>query len=178
MEVPEHLDAETIYALLDERLDAVRARQVESHLWRCERCRRLREECGALRNALAWYAADPPAAPEGYWEEFWRRYPLASLTTPQPANPEPAAGRASVRRFRPAMVAPALGLAAAVVLIIGFWRIDGQPADEPPALVFSPAVVQADWADDYEFFQQVTVAVGSVDPMSKGVVLASLAQAP
>ncbi|HUP02012.1 MAG TPA: zf-HC2 domain-containing protein [Gemmatimonadota bacterium] len=185
----EHLAAETIYALLDDRLDAVRARQVESHLWRCEPCRALREECGALRNALAWYAAEPPGPPEGYWKEFWRRSPLAVRTagTLRMAGTRTAGtSRPGFRRVAIAL-APALAVAASLLLLVGLWRTGSERPErsvgpegisEPSPSIVSPVLGQAEWADDYDFFEQVTIAVGSVDPMSKGVVLASLAQAP
>jgi hypothetical protein len=35
-----------------------------------------------------------------------------------------------------------------------------------------------DLVRDYEFFERVTVAVGSMDPMSKGIILAGLGEAP
>jgi hypothetical protein len=68
-------------------------------------------------------------------------------------------------------------MAASIVLLIGvWWSSRSEPVEsEPPA----PTVAfDSGWEDDYEFFERATVAVGSVDPLSKGVILASLAEAP
>ncbi|CAN5223656.1 hypothetical protein BH18GEM1_BH18GEM1_00480 [soil metagenome] len=171
--MPEHVDAETVYALLDGRLDTVRSRQVETHLWRCEACRRLRAECGALRTSLLWYGAEPPSPPDGYWNEFWRRVSLDREPDTRPA----VAPQATARRL-----APLLAAAASVVLIVGgVWAIRAGTAMAPtPAPAQAPAssAAQAEWADDYELFERTSIAIGGVDPMSKGVVLASLAEAP
>ena len=60
-----------------------------------------------------------------------------------------------------------------------WWTSRGPVEEAPlPVTALAPAPTSSDWAADYEFFEQVTVAVGSVDPMSKGVVLASLAEEP
>ncbi len=60
-----HLDPEAIYDLLDGRLEPAAERAAEAHLWRCDDCRTLREECTALQSSLRWYAADRPATPSG-----------------------------------------------------------------------------------------------------------------
>lgn len=172
MHMAGHIHVRTIHALLDGRLDAPQARRVESHLWRCGECRALREEYAALQTALRWYGADPPVPPEGYWEGFWRRWPLEGRVSA--LDEPPVAKRASVAR----RIAPAVALAASVTLIAGVWWTNRGPVDETPLPVRAPTAVSSDWAADYEFFEQVTVAVGSVDPMSKGIVLASLAEAP
>jgi hypothetical protein len=39
------------------------------------------------------------------------------------------------------------------------------------------AVAVSDWGADYARYEQMAIAVG-VDPVSKGIVLASLAEAP
>ncbi|HET9480406.1 MAG TPA: zf-HC2 domain-containing protein, partial [Candidatus Polarisedimenticolia bacterium] len=67
-----HLDTQAIYALLDGRLEPGAEQVAEAHIWRCDGCRALREECAALLSSLRWYAADPPGPPDGYWDEFWR----------------------------------------------------------------------------------------------------------
>ena len=40
------------------------------------------------------------------------------------------------------------------------------------------AMANAGWADDYARFERMSVAVGGIDPVSKGIVLASLAEQP
>lgn len=152
-----HLDAEAVYALLDGRLSEHAERAAEAHLWRCDPCRLLREECAAMLSSLRWYGADPPAPPEGYWEEFWTGFALAP--------------RRRVRRLLPAL---ALAASIAVLLLI-------QPRPEPApedrlALATTPAP-GPEWSSEYRLFEQATVAIGSVDPVSKGIVLASLAEA-
>ncbi len=162
MSKTEHLDHETLYELLDGRLDPVRARRAEVHLWRCEACRMQHEECGALLSSLRWYGADPPRPPIGYWDSFWARWPIVTGAVPS-------------RTTR--WMAPVLGMAASIVLLIGVWwgtRTEPINSESPvPTVAFDSR-----WEDDYEFFERATVAVGSVDPLSKGVVLASLAEAP
>jgi hypothetical protein len=39
-------------------------------------------------------------------------------------------------------------------------------------------MASAGWADDYARFERMSVAVGGIDPVSKGVALASLAERP
>jgi hypothetical protein len=39
-------------------------------------------------------------------------------------------------------------------------------------------MASAGWADDYARFEQMSIAVGGIDPVSKGVVLASLVEEP
>jgi hypothetical protein len=74
-------------------------------------------------------------------------------------------------------MAPAVGMAASIVLLIGVWwgaRNELTNSQSPvPTVAFDSG-----WEDDYEFFERATIAVGSVDPLSKGVILASLAEAP
>lgn len=152
-----HLDAEAVYALLDGRLDVVAERTAEAHLWRCGRCRILREECAALLSSLRWYAADPPAPPEGYWDEFWRRLPLT---------------RGRRRRF-----APALALAASIAMLLAIEPGAGPgPEDSTPIALTGAAAPGPEWASDYRLFEQATVAIGSADPLSKGIILASLVE--
>lgn len=161
MSQTQHLDQEMLYELLDGRLDPVRAQRAEVHLWRCEACRIQHEECAALLSSLRWYGADPPRPPIGYWNSFWARWPIVTRAAPRAMH----------------WMAPALGMAASIVLLIGvWWGARSEPVEsEPP----TPAVAfDSGWEDDYEFFERATVAVGSVDPLSKGVILASLAEAP
>jgi hypothetical protein len=155
-----HLDAEAIYALLDGRLEPRVGRAAEAHLWRCDRCRALHEDCAALMGSLRWYAADPPAPPPGYWDEFWCELRLKP-------------------RRRGRRVVPALALAASIALLMLV-----QPRDEPrpaglaaadPAPV-EPVEPSPRWNSEYRLFEQATVAIGSADPLSKGIVLASLAE--
>ena len=158
MSQPErHLDVEAVYALLDGRLSEPVERAAEAHLWRCDRCRLLREECSALLSSLRWYAADPPAPPEGYWDEFWTGLRL----TP----------RARVRRLF-----PALALAASIALLLLIQPGPETAPDESPPVAAAP-VPGPEWASEYRLFEQATVAIGSVDPVSKGIILASLAEA-
>lgn len=153
-----HLDAETIYDLLDGRLDLPVEQAAEAHLWRCDPCRTLREECAALLSSLRWYAADPPAPPEGYWDELWRKLSLSPR-------------RRARRRL------PALALAASIAILLAI-QPQGEPAPGPPVAVASsePVAPGPRWASEYRRFEQATVAVGSVDPLSKGIVLASFAE--
>ncbi|MGH7588393.1 MAG: zf-HC2 domain-containing protein [Gemmatimonadota bacterium] len=151
-----HLDPEAVYALLDGRLSEPVERAAEAHLWRCDRCRLLREECAALLSSLRWYAADPPAPPEGYWDEFWTGLGLAP--------------RRRVRRLFPAL---ALAASIAVLLLI---QPHPETAPDAPPIAAAPAP-GPEWASEYRLFEQATVAIGSVDPVSKGIILASLAEA-
>jgi hypothetical protein len=50
------------------------------------------------------------------------------------------------------------------------------PASSAPAP--RELVAGTAWEDDVEFMRRVTFTVGSIDPLSKGVVLASLAEEP
>ncbi len=170
MRLAQHVDSETIYALLDGRLEPSRARCVEAHVWRCDRCRALRESCGAVLSSLRWYASAPPAPPAGYWEDFWTRW-----------SPTTRAVRWSPRRA--SSLAASL-IAATLVLLAagGLWFERGpRPAPERVAVDTGPArnaVAGTEWARDVETLERVTFAVGGVDPMAKGVVLASLAEEP
>lgn len=168
----DHLDTAAIYALLDGTLPAAEARRAEAHLWRCATCRMLREECGAVVSALRWYGAEPPPPPEGYWERFWRQW-------------DGAATAAAVRGSRLRRVAPGLALAASLALAVGLWSRGGERAGSIdtaaailPALPPSVVAQGADWSEDYALFERMTVAVGGVDPLSKGVALAGLAESP
>ncbi|MGH7550861.1 MAG: hypothetical protein ACREK3_08960 [Gemmatimonadota bacterium] len=152
-----HLDPEAIYALLDGHLEPSAERAAEAHLRCCDRCRTLREERAALLSSLRWYAADPPAPPDGYWDEFWGKVSL----TP---------------RRRAPRLATALALAASIAALLSIqpWR-ESTPADGPVA---SPEAVAPgpQWTSEYRLFEQATMAIGSVDPLSKGIVLASLSE--
>lgn len=166
----DHLDPRTLYELLDGRLDASDERLAELHLLRCEACRARREECEATVAALAWYAAEPPAPPEGYWDTFWERWPLA--------------GRVERARRAGGWSAAAIGVAAvtAALFVGGVWSArDGVEGEgRAPVLATATAPTEASpappgWEGDYELYERFTVAVGGVDPLSKGVVLVSLA---
>lgn len=163
-----HLAPEAIYDLLDGRLEPAAERAAEAHLWWCDDCRTLREECTALLSSLRWYAADPPGPPDGYWDELWRKLPLRP--------------RHGARRLVPAL---ALAASIAILLLVQPWRetssTDG-PAGTPEAVapVATGAVEAASpgpqWASEYRLFEQATMSIGSVDPLSKGIVLASLSE--
>lgn len=160
-----HVDPETIHALLDERLPEPEARAARAHLWRCARCRARHEERAALLGALRWYAAEPPAPPPGYWEAFWGRWSIRGL---------PA-------RARRRSLAPLLAAAAVGGLLVGGWLADRESTQPSPALVAVPppgAVADSAWLGDYRVYERLTVAIGSVDPLSKGVTLAALAEGP
>ncbi len=168
MELNPHLDARAIHDLIDGELDPAAERAALAHLWRCESCREARDERAAVVTALRWYAAAPPPPPAGYWSDFWRRWRGAEAPVP---------ARSWLRS------APLAAAAAGAALVAGGWwgatLLD--PAAAPVATaVRSPATIQPmtdadlDLIRDYEFFERVTVAVGSVDPMSKGVALAGL----
>lgn len=152
-----HLDAEALYALLDGRLSEPAGRAAEAHLWRCDRCRLLREECAALLGSLRWYAVEPPAPPDGYWDEFWTDLRLAP----------PARARRLV---------PALALAASIALLLLIQPGPDTTPDDLAPIAAAPAP-GPEWASEYRLFEQATAAIGSVDPVSKGIVLASLAEA-
>ena len=176
MNLPEHLDPEKIYDLREGRLDANCERAAEAHLLRCAACRTLREECEATIGALHWYGQQSPIPPEGYWAGFWSRWPLAG-------------GIHGARRWR----VPSLVAAAVALLAVGlWWAVERRPLDEPEWFVASattafgptPAPPARDlvagtaWEGDLEMLERVTFAVGSVDPLSKGVALTSLAEEP
>jgi len=193
-----HLDAEALYHLLDGQLPAALERAAEAHLCRCATCRELREECAATLSALRWYAAAPPAPPTGYWEAFWRALPIPGIpfdaeiaagalgpATPSGTSRSLSLRRATMRRYAP--VALAASLAAVVALGAGMWWIGDAPVARPPsaatftahpptAAAAMPSGDQA-WEDDWAFFERVSYAIGSVDPLSKGVALAGLAEA-
>ncbi|HKY59824.1 MAG TPA: zf-HC2 domain-containing protein [Gemmatimonadota bacterium] len=151
-----HLDAAAVYALLDGRLSEPGEQAAEAHLWRCDRCRSLREECAAVLSSLRWYGADPPAPPEGYWDEFWTGF--------GPKLRPPA------RRLF-----PALALAASIALLLLIQPGPESAPDDRAPIVSAPAP-GPEWASEYRLFEQATVAIGSVDPVSKGIVLAGLAE--
>ena len=56
-----------------------------------------------------------------------------------------------------------------------------QPGPDSTPDVLAPVaaapVPGPEWSSEYRLFEQATVAIGSVDPVSKGIVLASLAEA-
>jgi putative zinc finger protein len=185
MNVPEHLDAEAIYALLEGELEPGRERAAEAHLWRCDACRARREACAATLGGLRWYGERTPPTPEGYWESFWGRWPLAD---------DLRARRERAPATPPWRTARRLTAAAAAVAILaaGSWwtarRVEVDPtqlasqatASLEPGGSAAPRELLAgtDWENDVEVMRRVTFTVGSIDPLSKGVVLASLAEEP
>jgi hypothetical protein len=190
MSIPEHLDPETIYELTEGRLDPSRERAAEAHLLRCAACRVVRESCETTLGALRWYGEQSAAPPAGYWEGFWARWPIAG----------------DVRAARRSRLTPALATAAVAIMAVGLWWVaERTTSDRPDPLVstgdVSTDVVSADhgssaeaayphssappareilagtsWEGDVEVFERVTFAVGSVDPLSKGVGLTSLVE--
>lgn len=179
-----HLDHETVYALLDGELDAAAEGRAEAHLLRCPECRAAREECGAVLASLRWYAAAPPPPPAGYWDGFWDRFAARVEGTPGSVDARPIrSGRAEPARGIRPWLAPALATAAALALLVGSWWGSGalEEAASPtvasvPAVPSRASVVQTGWESDVEFFERATVAVGGVDPMSKGLVLVALSE--
>lgn len=167
-----HLDSETIYELAEGRLEPGRERAAEAHLWRCDACRALREECVATLEALRLYGERIPEAPAGYWEGFWSRWPLAGEVAPN-------------ARRRARRLVPALAAAAVLVLAIGLWRTQRDGGSTPIVVTSVTTAVPAreivagtSWEGDVEMLERMAFAVGGVDPLSKGVVLASMAEAP
>lgn len=173
-----HLDPGTLYALLDGELDPVAERTARIHLWRCGRCRALRDECAAVRSALAWYGAAPTAPPPGYWPGFWARWEARAAGAPETVRPEPRRGPRTIGAL-------AAAAAVALALIGGWWAVGRGPTPDAPAprvVAEAPAgaapVGGADWRGDYELFERARAAVGSMDPLSKGILLAGLADSP
>lgn len=171
-----HLDEQRIYDLVDGRLEAADESAAQAHLLRCETCRRLERECAGVVESLRWYGSEPVAPPAGYWEGFWERWSAAREPI---AIRTPAPGRGGSR------LAPILALAAALAFLVGLWwteRTDPSGGGAPLATASAPplreAMASAGWADDYARFERMSVAVGGIDPVSKGVVLASLAEQP
>jgi hypothetical protein len=173
MKGTEHLDVQLVYDLLDGRLDPAAESAAQAHLLRCDRCRGLERECAGVVESMRGYGLEPVEPPEGYWEEFWERWsPDAVEVVRLPVD------RRGAWRF-----APALATAAAVALLAGLWWSERpQEVDSRTAAVEAPPLREAaavsDWGDDYARFEQMAIAVGGVDPVSKGIVLASLAEAP
>lgn len=170
-----HLDTQRVYDLLDGRLDAVAESAAQAHLLRCDLCRRLERECAGVVESLHWYGSEPIEAPAGYWDAFWDRW--------SPSAEEPAVVRLPAPRRYAFPLAPALAVAAALALLAGLWWTERPAetvtevriAEAPP---FRQSVASAGWADDYARFERMTIAVGGIGPVSKGIVLASLAEEP
>jgi len=172
----EHLDTQRVYDLLDGRLDAVGESAAQTHLLRCDRCRRLERECAGVVESLRWYGSEPLEAPTGYWEAFWARW--------SPSAEAPAVVRLPTPRRTAFPLAPALAVAAALALLAGLWWTE-RPAETGTSEVrtaeatsLRQAVAGSGWADDYARFEQMTIAVGGIGPVSKGIALASLAGEP
>lgn len=176
MKGTEHLDVQLVYDLLDGRLDAAAESAAQAHLLRCDRCRGLERECAGVVESLRWYGLEPVEPPEGYWEGFWQRWSPDEDEAPQ-VLPLPVDRRGAWR------FAPALATAAAVAMLAGLWWSERpREVETRTAVVEAPPLREAaavsDWGDDYARFEQMAIAVGGVDPVSKGIVLASLAEAP
>lgn len=184
MKGTEHLDVQLVYDLLDGRLDAAAESAAQAHLLRCDRCRGLERECAGVVESMRWYGLEPVEPPQGYWEEFWERWSPEVAGTPEPNEDEyPQVVPLRVDRRGAWRFVPAFATAAAVALLAGLWwserprEVEMQSAaiEAPP---LREAVAVSDWGDDYARFEQMAIAVGGVDPVSKGIVLASLAEAP
>ncbi|CAN5889380.1 hypothetical protein BH20GEM1_BH20GEM1_02220 [soil metagenome] len=168
-----HLDAQRVYDLLDGRLDLTAESAAQAHLLRCDRCRELERECAGVVESLRWYGSEPVSPPADYWDDFWARW--------SPSE-EPVV-RLHARRPAPSRLAPALAVAAALALLVGLWWTERAPetpgelrtAEAPP---LRQAVTGTGWADDYARFERMSIAVGGIDPVSKGLVLATLAEEP
>jgi hypothetical protein len=172
----EHLDAQRVYDLLDGRLDGVAESTAQAHLLRCDACRRLERECAGVVESLHWYGSEAFEAPTSYWDAFWERW--------SPAAEEAAVVQLPTPRRTAFPLAPALAVAAAIALLAGLWWAE-RPAQtgigevqtaQAPSL--RQTVAGSGWADDYARFEQMTIAVGGIGPVSKGIVLASLAEEP
>lgn len=170
-----HLEPATIYALLDGVLDPAAEGSAEAHLLRCDECRAVREECALTLGSLRFYATASPAPPSGYWDGFWARFQERVARVPVEGVPFRV-------RKRP-WATPALAAAAVVSLLLGAWWASGpregeEPLSTDPTVAARSVVAETGWESDLEFFERATVAVGGVDPLSKGIVLASMAESP
>jgi len=177
MRVPAHTDSETIYDHLEERLEEPEARAVEAHLWRCDACRRLRDECAAVVSGLGWYGAETPDPPTGYWSDFWARWETRDEA------PSSKDRRARILPFPriPELIRDLAPAAAIAALLVGWWAATlPDAADEPPAIAgpTPPQVEDASgaWQEDIEMFERATIMAGGVDPLSKGIVLVGLVE--
>lgn len=175
----QHLDTQRIYDLLDGRLDSLAESAAQAHLLRCESCRRLERECAGVVESLRWYGSEPIEPPAGYWDTFWDRW---SPSTPE-AEILPLRSPNRVR-YR---LAPVLAMAAVLALLVGLWwsgrsgpvgPVEFASEQPAPAPQLREAMASVGWADDYARFEQMSIAVGGIDPVSKGIVLASMAQEP
>jgi hypothetical protein len=179
----EHLDARVLYELLDGRLDPAADSAAQAHLLRCDRCRQLERECAGVVESLRWYGLETAEPPAGYWEGFWERWSPAEARRTSPAPVDPPVVPLPVQRRGGTRFAPALATAAALALLVGLWWSERpRSVESPTAVVTAPtlrhATAVSDWGEDYARFEQMAIAVGGVDPVSKGIVLASLAEAP
>ena len=179
----EHLSEQRVYDLVDGRLDTAAESAAQAHLLRCERCRLLERECAGVVESLRWYGSEPVEPPAGYWAEFWDRWSAGGTASdPSPSDSSPIRLRTAPRHTG-IRLAPILAMAAALALLVGLWWTD-RPAPGPAttASVSAPplrqAMADAGWADHYARFERLSVAVGGIDPVSKGIVLASLAEQP
>ncbi|HUF88992.1 MAG TPA: zf-HC2 domain-containing protein [Gemmatimonadota bacterium] len=179
----EHLDTQRIHDLIDGRLDAVAEGEAQAHLLRCDACRRLERESAAVVEALSWYGSEPIEPPAGYWDSFWDRWTAAAGPAGRPGSEPRVFPLRPRRRPMSRVLAPALALAAALALLVGVWWSERPPATivETRTATAPPlreAVAASGWADDYARFERMSIAVGGIDPVSKGIALASLAEEP
>lgn len=179
----EHLSEQRVYDLVDGRLDKAAESAAQAHLLRCERCRLLERECVGVVESLRWYGSEPVEPPAGYWAEFWDRWSAREADSAPSPSDSPAIPLRTAPRRAGVRLAPVLAMAAALALLLGLWWTDRPaPAPTTTASVSAPplreAMANAGWADDYARFERMSVAVGGIDPVSKGIVLASLAEEP
>jgi hypothetical protein len=172
----EHLDIQRIYDLLDGRLDSLAEGVAQAHLLRCERCRELECKCANVVESLRWYGSEPMESPAGYWDSFWDRWSPSAAEIE--VVPLPVERKAAFR------LAPVLAVAAALALLVGLWWSESYTPTATDELqtvqvpMLREAVANTDWAEDYARFERMTIAVGGINPVSRGIVLASLAQEP
>jgi anti-sigma factor ChrR (cupin superfamily) len=118
----EHPEIDRLNDYLDQELDSKDRRQLESHLERCEECRRALDELTAIVRAAS--ELPPVAPPERIWEAI-----AASLIERKSL---------SKRLRRPSVYFPALAAAAALLLGVSLWL--ALRAEETPALTDQAAL--------------------------------------
>jgi hypothetical protein len=118
----EHPEIDRLNHYLDQELDSKDRRQLESHLERCEECRRALDELTAVVRAAS--ELPPVAPPERIWEAI-----AASLIERKSLSKRP--------RW-PTVYFPALTAAAALLLGVSLWL--ALRAEETPALTDQAAL--------------------------------------